>query len=52
MHPTGKATAQCLLFINQGEQKTSFTFCGSGQRKRPGRGWRIRGLAENTTEPI
>lgn len=33
MHPTGTATAQCLLFINQGEQREPSLFVALAKEK-------------------
>lgn len=33
MHPTGTATAQCLLFINQGEQREASHFVTPAKEK-------------------
>lgn len=33
MHPTGIATAQCLLFINQGEQREASHFVALAKEK-------------------
>lgn len=33
MHPTGTATAQCLLFINRGEQREASHFAALAKEK-------------------